>query len=99
MTNPTTPQKGTRELDDLIENLWGRALDMTSPDFANDDDYLKAQKNYLKYCQKEFQTFLSTYTNREVIKELEAVMDNTTGDPDTQYHYIKDRIATLRKEE
>lgn len=48
----------TSKLDDLVDNLWGRALDMTSPDFANDDDYLKAQTNYCNHCKKELEDLL-----------------------------------------
>lgn len=36
------------ELSELVEKLWGRALDLTSPDFAKESDYIKARDNYLK---------------------------------------------------
>lgn len=44
-------KKLDEQIDSLIDDLWGRALDMTSPDFANDDDYLKAKTNYHNYSK------------------------------------------------
>lgn len=61
------------ELDELIDNLWGRALDMTSPDFSNDEDYLLAQTNYRELCKKEFNKFFSQHEQEargEVLKRL-----------------------------
>lgn len=66
------------EVDKLINNLWGRALDMTSDDFSNDKDYLKAKKNYRNQCLKELLQLLDKSVG-EIIGEEEAPVPIVPG--------------------
>lgn len=85
----TYEEPSQEELDMLVEKLWSRALDMTSPDFANDKDYLTAQTNYLNYSIKE----LNSLTLKQVmglIPEKRPIPYSPTGHTEFQY---KERVG------
>lgn len=60
----TTQKTPSEELDIVVEELWLRALDMTSDDFKNDKDYQKAQSNYYELSKAKITKLIEDSYNK-----------------------------------